>query len=150
MLHANARVRMILRSCVLSHFWLCPSGTRLRRLDACLRCSPFAPKTKVYVCLSYLPPPPRTRLNRLERPSLRISYCLGDQVTQDSSPRPRAPGPPSLPKLLNEQALERKLHRLLSGVLSAQAGRTHRQRFNCPLKLSQIRLGITLESRSTH
>ena len=107
-------------------------------------------KTAVFVC-SYLSPPklPRIRLNRLERPSLRISHCLGDQVTQDSSPRPRAPGPPSPSRLLNEQSVERKLHRLLSGVISALAGWTHRQRINRPLKLSLICLGITVESRST-
>ena len=106
-------------------------------------------KTKVYVCLSYQPPPPRIRLNRLERPSFRVCQLLGDQGTQGRPPRPRAPGPPSLPGLLNEQLVERKLHRLLSGVISAQVVGIHHKRTNRPLRLNHDYLGITVESRST-
>ena len=112
------------------------------------RCS-LAAKTAEFVCSYLSPPKPRARLNRLGRPSLRVCHILGDQVTQDRPPRPGVPGPPSLPGLLNEQSVERKLHRLLSGVFSAQAVWTHPKRIKSPLRLNLDCLGITVESRST-
>ena len=129
-----------------AQFWLSPSlGTKLADSFA-IACRW---KTVVFVFLYYLPFIPRTRLKRLERPSSRISINLGDQVTQGRPPRPGAPGPPSLSGLLNEHSLERKLHRVLSGVISSQAIWGHHKRTNHPLRLSLDRLGFTVESRST-
>ena len=106
-------------------------------------------KTQVYTYYSVVPPLPNNRLGLLERSSSRISHRSGDQVTQGCPPRPRVPGPPSSPRLLNEQAPERKLRRSLPRVISFQIGWNHRQGANTPLGLIPPYLAIAVESRST-
>ena len=103
----------------------------------------------MYTYYSVVPLPANYRLGLLERPSSRISYCLGDQVTQGRPLRPRVPGPPSSLKLLNEQVLERKLRHLLSRVISFQIGWSHHQGVDNPLVLVLLYLEISVESRST-
>ena len=98
-------------------------------------CSTVRFKTQVCIYRVVVPSPPYSRLGKLERPSSRISRHLGGQVTQETSLRPRGPGPPSPPRLLNEQVLKRKLRRSLSRVISHQVDQDHRQGVENPLLL---------------
>ena len=113
------------------------SAVRLHASTLCA-CSAVRVKTQVYTyCVVVVPPPPNSRLGKLKRPSSRISCCLGDQVTQGDSSRPRVPGPPNSPRLLNEQVLKRKLRRSLSRVISTQVDWRHQHGINtrllCPI-----------------
>ena len=103
----------------------------------------------MYTYYSVVPPLANSRLGKLERPSSRISCCSGDQVTQGRPLRPRVPGPPSSPKLLNEQVLKRKLRCSLSRVISFQVDWNHQQGVEDPLKLILLYLESSVESRST-